>query len=159
MSSQSSPFPPRDTTPSASDDADSFAVDDTSRGATRTPPPNPTRRPVSTPLSNKIAGNRPYSSVAPDQDEEFRLRLAAETAGLFLGPVPCDSFLNTFLPIASSTQAGGCSNTQIKFDAMSLGLSEAQMYQPFVSISLSRPWPVQLTCLQRSMQLISLHPI
>jgi hypothetical protein len=137
MSSQSSTFPPRDTTPVvlvASGDADSFALDETLRGATRTPPPNTTLRPVSTPLSNKISGNLPYSSVAPDQDDEFRLRLATETAGLFLGPVPCNTFLDRFLPLTPGT--GGLSDARGRFNRMSLRMSEAQMYKPFVSISL-----------------------
>jgi hypothetical protein len=161
MSSQSSTFPPRDTTPVVlvgSGDVDSFALDDTQiAGGTRTPPPNTKRRPVSTPLSNKVAGSGPYSSAPPDKDQGLRLRLATETAGLFLGPVPCDWFLNTFLPLTSGT--GGRSDTRGNFSTMSLRLSEVQMYKPFVRISLSCPSPVQLTCLQRSTQLTSLHPI
>ena len=163
MPSQSSTFPPRETTPVmlASGDADSFALDDTFRGATHTPPPPPNTkcRPVSTPLSNKVAGNGPYSSGIPDQDDEFRLRLATETAGLFLGPVPCDCFLNTFLPLTGTSGTRGRSDTRSNFSTMSLRLSESQMYKPFVSISLCCPSPVQLTCLPRSTQLISLHPI
>jgi hypothetical protein len=143
MSSQSSIFPPRSTTPfvlAASGDADSFALDDI-RGATRTPPPHTTPRPVTTPLSNKVSGNLPYSSVAPDKDTAFRLRLAAETADLFLGPMPCKSFLNTFLPLTSNT--GGCSGARHAFDGISPKKPEVEMYKPFVSISLSC---ISITC-------------
>ena len=118
--------------------------------------PNMMLRPISTPLSNKISGNLPYSSVAPDQDDEFRLQLATETAGLFLGPMPCNTFLNRYLPLTPST--GGLSDAQGKFNRMSLRMLEAQMYKPFISISLYLHHLCNRYC-QRSMQLNSLHPI
>lgn len=133
MSLQSSTLPPRATTPVVLVPSDISALDATLRC---TPPPDTKLRPASTPLSNKISGHLPYSSVPLDQDEEYRLRLASETTGLFLGPVPCKSFLDTFLPLASESGTVRNRGAQHKFKAMLFKDTEAEMYKPFVSIPL-----------------------
>ena len=55
-------------------------------------------RKTSTPISNKMSGTQPYASSSLKQDDATHFRLADETKGLFLGPMPYEKFLDMFLP-------------------------------------------------------------
>ena len=104
----------------------------------RTPPPQPMPQggiPTSTPISKKISGSQPYSSSVPTQDQENRFRLAQETKGSFLGPMPVITFLDKFLPLASGTRA--CPESSHAFDDMPRQTSETAMYTPFVRFGTS----------------------
>ena len=59
-----------------------------------TPPPN-AFIPTSTPISNKTSGNHSYASETHDRDSA-NYRLAQETSGHFLGPMPPQIFLDMF---------------------------------------------------------------
>jgi hypothetical protein len=59
-----------------------------------TPPPK-VLNPTSTPISNKTSGNYTYASEIHDRDSA-NYRLALETSGLFLGPMPPTQFLDKF---------------------------------------------------------------
>jgi hypothetical protein len=89
-------------------------------------------RRTSTPISNKISGSQPYSSTVPNQDKEFRLRLAEETKGLFIGPMPYQIFLDRFLPHASDSEP--CPAAEGIFSQVAKKRNEAEMYKPFVRI-------------------------
>jgi hypothetical protein len=79
-----------------------------------------------------MSGSQPYSSSPPKQDSETRLRLAEETRGLFLGPMPYQKFLDMFLPRAPN--AGPCPAAENVFYQVPYRRNEAEMVPPFVRI-------------------------
>src|SRR4051812_45137840 len=73
---------------------------ETTQDHPRTPPPVTAEgqsRPNSTPVTYKTSGSQPYVSSLFKR-EQANMDLAYETAGLFLGPMPCKLFLHEFLP-------------------------------------------------------------
>lgn len=100
---------------------------------TRTPPPLEfLPNPASTPISNKISGSQPFSSTVHSQDEHNRRRLALETSGFFLGPMPCTHFLDEFLPLAPDAET--LPQTSDVFRDVASQASESAMYAPFVRL-------------------------
>jgi len=79
-----------------------------------------------------MAGSQPYSSSSPKHDSKTRFRLAEETKGLFLGPMPYQKFLDTFLPLAPN--AGPCPAPEGVFCKVPFKKLEAEMIPPFVHI-------------------------
>jgi hypothetical protein len=96
-------------------------------------PPLKVLNPTSTPISNKTSGNYTYASEIHDRDSA-NYRLALETSGLFLGPMPPTQFLDKFLPI--SQDAPECPNSKGALAGVGSAEKEVNMYAPFVSMSL-----------------------
>jgi hypothetical protein len=94
-----------------------------------TPPPNASI-PTSTPISNKTSGNHSFTSEAHDRDSA-NYRPAQETSGSFLGAMPPQQFLETFLPISRHTPQ--CPNWKGAFTSVSSAKKEVDMYTPFAS--------------------------
>src|SRR5215471_3115318 len=90
------------------------------------------KRNSNTPISNKMAGSETYCSSTAKHDSETRFRLAEETQGLFLGPMPCQQFLDTFLPLAPNV--GPRPAAEGVFGGVPFKKLEAHMIQPFVRI-------------------------
>jgi hypothetical protein len=61
-------------------------------------------------------------------------RLALETSGLFLGPMPPEQFLDKFLP--RSQDAPSCPDCKGGFASVNSKGKEVNMYAPFVSVVL-----------------------
>ena len=93
-------------------------------------PPQNAFIPNSTPISNKTSGSYTYASEIHDRDTA-NYRLALETSGLFLGPMPPKQFLDIFLPI--SQDAPECPNWRGTFASVGSTGKEVNMYAPFVS--------------------------
>jgi hypothetical protein len=100
-----------------------------------TPPPQ-VFNPTSTPISNKTSGNYTYASEIHDRDSA-NYRLALETSGLFLGPMPPTQFMDKFLPV--SQDAPKCPNSEGAFASVGSAEKEVNMYAPFVSMILISP--------------------
>ena len=79
-----------------------------------------------------MSGSQPYSSSSPKHDSETRLRLAEETEGLFLGPMPYQKFLDTFLPRVPN--ASPCPPAEGVFHQVPFKRLEAEMVPPFVRL-------------------------
>jgi hypothetical protein len=94
-------------------------------------PPQNVSIPTSTPISNKTSGNHSYASETHDR-ESANYRLAQETSGLFLGAMPPNQFLDTFLPIPLNAQQypESVGNFENVLDTS----KEVNMYTPFVRV-------------------------
>jgi hypothetical protein len=125
---RSTPSMPKSQRPSGSIPPAGFYASQSTR--TPSPPLIPLTPPTSTPISNKVSGSQPYSSSVHTQDDESRRRLAQETEGLFLGPMPCSKFLEQFLPLASDART--YPKSKGAFDSVASQASERAMYKPFV---------------------------
>ena len=71
-----------------------------------------------------------FEAVTPTLNEH-RERLAREMAGLFLGPMPADEFIQTF--VRGTTTEPLPSIPQDHFTKVPLRCVETKMYGPFVS--------------------------
>ena len=79
--------------------------------------------------SLKCSGYEPRSTGTASR-ERANERLAEETKGLFLGPMPTSDFLNEFLPTASN--ASERPEFEASFEDLKKG--ETEMYASFVSV-------------------------
>jgi hypothetical protein len=77
-------------------------------------------------MSNKTSGNHSYAS----ETHNLNYCLAKETSGQFLGPMPLNKFLDTFLPIGKGTPRSPKSKRAFK--SVSRAKKEVDMYAPFV---------------------------
>ena len=87
-------------------------------------------QPTTTPRSKKTSGNYKFSAEF-HRRRSINPELASETAGHFLGPMPPTEFLNTFLPVASSSLP--CAANESPFADFKLKMRENEMYSSFVS--------------------------
>ena len=100
------------------------------------PPPSPRQanNPVTPPPNIRngtpISSGNSYASETVESNSANR-RLAHETSGLFLGAMPPQQFLDSFLPIGSDTPQ--CPNSEGAFASVLSAKIENDMYMPFVS--------------------------
>src|SRR5215469_7604145 len=87
---------------------------------------------TSTPISNKMSGTQPYASSDLKQDSVTRLCLTEEMKGQFLGPMPYQKFLDTFLPCVPN--ASPCPPAEGVFHQVPFKRLEAEMVPPFVRL-------------------------
>ena len=81
---------------------------------------------TSTPIFNKTSGNHSYASETHD----LNYRLAKETSSQFLGVMPLNKFLDTFLLIGKGTLRSPMSKRAFK--SVLRVKKEVDMYAPFV---------------------------
>ncbi|KAH7923493.1 hypothetical protein BV22DRAFT_581095, partial [Leucogyrophana mollusca] len=99
-----------------------------------TPEGSPTKAPPppveATPISYRMSGVAAFSSTSPSPHETFERELASETTGRYVGPMPVDKFLATFLPSDEPFLTLSTAQNRLFRNIMS-GSSERAMYEPF----------------------------
>jgi hypothetical protein len=108
----------------------------------------------STPISNKVSGSNPYTSMHYERDDQMRM-LGAEMVGKFIGPMPVAGFLEAFLP-PHGTTALSDGQTQL-LEAAANEKVEVQMYDPLVRLQLTFWSSFTHTVTSRSRR--SKHPV
>jgi hypothetical protein len=85
----------------------------------------------STPISNKVSGSNPYTSMHYERDDRMRM-LGVEMVGMFIGLMPVAKFLEAFLPPQGTT---ALSDRQTKLlEAAANEKLEVQIYDPLVRL-------------------------
>jgi len=100
---------------------------------------------TSTPISHKMSGSQPFSSVVPKYDQTYHSNLARETRGLFIGPMPYDLFLQTFLPPPPEGMEDQPAD-DIFAQVVTNKKKESEMYDAFVCIGNSTCMGAVFTC-------------
>jgi hypothetical protein len=85
----------------------------------------------STPIKSKLTGAVDWSAVQLKNDV-LRQRIEQEMKGYFLGPMPVEDFLDTFMPERATPP---CPHAD--FSQMASQTSEKGMYEAFVSSHFS----------------------
>jgi len=84
-----------------------------------------------TPVSKKASGSGPHTSLHHERDYRMR-QVGAEMEGKFIGPMPVVDFLDTFLPLRSTSSLRWTKKRMSKFEEVGKQTSEKQMYKPIV---------------------------
>ncbi|KAH7920142.1 hypothetical protein BV22DRAFT_1040188 [Leucogyrophana mollusca] len=77
-----------------------------------------------------MSGVAAFSSMSPSPHEIFERELASETTGRYIGPMPVDSFLTTFLPGNEPFLTLTTAQRRL-FRKITRGSNERAMYEPF----------------------------
>ena len=87
-----------------------------------------------TPLSKKVSGATPYTSMHYKRDKRMN-DLGAEMKGKFAGPISPSEFLKTFLPFNRGELPRMPKRRKVVFQRVANKTSEPAMYRPMVCLS------------------------
>jgi hypothetical protein len=103
----------------------------------RTPPPSQhSAAPNETPLSKKVSGATPYTSLHYKRDTRMN-DLGTEMKGKFAGPIPPSEFLKTFLPFKREELERMPGRRKKVFQRVAHQRVETAMYGPMVCLPFS----------------------
>jgi hypothetical protein len=108
----------------------------TSSKRVHTPPPpsKPSTTINETPLSKKVSGATPYTSMHFKRDARMK-ELGEEMKGKFAGPISPSVFLKTFLPFERGELSRMPQRQKKKFQRVADATKESSMYKPMVCVS------------------------
>jgi hypothetical protein len=90
---------------------------------------------IETPLSKKVSGAMPYTSMHYKRDMRMN-DLGAEMRGKFAGPISPSEFLNVFLPFPKGTLARMPRRMKGRFRRVATRNAETAMYTPMVCLPI-----------------------